>query len=210
MKKVVIILALITGFYNLQAQDEERRGKEKKGGFEAENLFVGGDVTQGFSNSYTALGISPYFGYSINKYLDVAVSFNFNYISQRLNDGYVDYGDKGRQTVYGPGAFVRVFPFKFIFAQGQFEHNFVKLKYLPGDNSPYMGYTEHIDANSLLVGAGYAGGREEDNKSFYYFSISWDVLRNKNSPYVDDLGRAVPIIRAGYNIALFQGARYRR
>jgi hypothetical protein len=207
MKKVVIVLVLLSGFYVSKAQDEERAEDEKKGGFKKENLFVGGDINLGFSNSYTALGVSPYFGYSINKYVDVAASFNFNYISQRINDGFIDYGDKARQTVYGPGAFVRVYPLKFLFAQAQFEHNFVKVKYLPGNNSPYLGYTQHIDANSLLVGAGYAGGRDEYNKSFYYFSISWDLLRNSNSPYVDGLGRAVPIIRAGYNIALFQGRR---
>lgn len=207
MKKVVIVFALMSSFYAVHAQDEEKVSNEKKGGFKKENLFVGGDITLGFSNVYTALGASPYFGYSINKYVDVAASFNFNYISQRINDGFIDYGDKARQTVYGPGAFVRVYPLKFLFAQAQFEHNFVKVKYLPGNNSPYLGYTEHIDANSLLVGAGYAGGRDEYNKSFYYFSISWDVLRNRNSPYVDGLGRAVPIIRAGYNIALFQGRR---
>jgi hypothetical protein len=205
MKKVVIVLALLSVVFVSNAQDEEN-----KGGFKKENLFVGGDISLGFGNYYTNLGVSPYFGYSINKYIDVAASFNFNYISQRINDGFVDYGDKARQTVYGPGAFARIYPFKFLFAQVGFEHNFVKQKYIPGSASPYIAYTEHLDANSLLVGAGYAGGRDTENKSFYYFSISWDLLRNSNSPYVDGLGRAVPIIKAGYNIALFQGGRSRR
>ena len=209
MKKIIIVLVLLSGSFNSKAQDEREGGDEKKGGFKKENLFGGGDVSLGFSSYYTNLGASPYFGYSINKYLDVAASFNFNYISQRINDGYVDYGDKARQTVYGPGAFVRVFPVKFLFVQGQFEHNFVRLKYLPGASSPYLAYTDHQDANSFLLGAGYAGGRDKYNKSFYYFSVSWDLLRNSNSPYVDNLGRAVPIIKAGYNIALFQGKKYR-
>ncbi len=203
MKKVVIVFALISSFYTVKAQDEEIK-QEKKGGFKKENLFVGGDVTLGFSNQYTALGISPYFGYSINKYLDVAASFNFNYTSQR---DYVVYGDKVRQTVYGPGAFVRVFPVKFIFVQAQYEHNFIKLKYLPAQNSGYLASTDRIDANSFLVGGGWAGGRNEYNKNFYYISVSWDLLRNSNSPYVDGLGRAIPIFKAGYNIALFQGKR---
>lgn len=204
MKKLVFVLVLISVFYTSQAQEEERSGDERKGGFKKENLFVGGDITLGFSNVYTALGASPYFGYSINKYLDVAASFNYIYTSQR---DYFVYGDKVRQTQYGPGAFVRVFPFRFVFAQVQYEHNFIKVKYLPANNSGYVPSTDRVDANSLLVGAGYAGGRDEYNKSFYYFSISWDILRNSNSPYVDGLRRAVPIIRAGYNIALFQGRR---
>lgn len=207
MKKIVIVLVLVSGFFMAKAQDEERSDGERKGGFKKENLFVGGDVTLGFGNSYTALGASPYFGYSINKYLDVAASFNYIYTSQR---DILVYGDKARQTQYGPGAFVRIYPVKFLFAQAQYEHNFIKVKYLPANNSGYMPFTDRLDANSLLLGVGYAGGREEDNKSFYYFSISWDVIRNPNSPYVDGLGRAVPIIRAGYNIALFQGTRHRR
>ncbi len=207
MKKIVIVLILICGAYISKAQEEERRNEKKGGWFNKENLFVGGDITLGFGNNYTALGASPYFGYSLNKYVDVAASFNYIYTSQR---DYLIYGDKVRQTQFGPGAFVRLYPLKFLFAQAQFEHNFITSKYLPADNSGYLPSTQKIDANSLLVGAGYAGGREEDNKSFYYFSISWDVLRNKNSPYVDGLGRALPIIRAGYNIALFQGTRYRR
>ncbi|MEO7306157.1 MAG: hypothetical protein ABIR78_02890 [Ferruginibacter sp.] len=207
MKKVVIVLLLLSGTYISNAQDEERSREEKKGGFKKENLFVGGDLTLGFGNSYTALGASPYFGYSINKYVDVAASFNYIYTSQR---DFLIYGDKVRQTQFGPGAFVRLYPFRFVFAQAQYEHNFIKVKYLPAQNSGYIPSTDRVDANSLLVGAGYAGGRDEENKSFYYFSISWDLLRNKNSPYVDGLGRAVPIIRAGYNIALFQGTRHRR
>jgi len=210
MKKLIIVLVLVSGFLSSQAQDEQDRKdrrEEKKGGFKKENLFVGGDLTLGFGSSYTALGASPYFGYSINKYLDVAASFNYIYTSQR---DIVVYGDKVRQTQYGPGAFVRVYPFKFVFAQAQFEHNFIKSRYLPVENSGYLASTDRIDANSFLLGAGYAGGRDEDNKSFYYFSISWDLLRNANSPYVDGLGRAVPIIRAGYNIALFQGGGRRR
>lgn len=207
MKKLVMVFALLIGFYFANAQDENTETEVKEHGFKKENLFVGGDLTLGFSNVYTALGINPYFGYSINKYVDVAASFNLNYISQR---DYLEYGDKLRQTVYGPGAFVRVYPVKFLFAQVQFEHNFTTQKYLPTTNSFYLPSTTRVDANSLMVGAGYAGGRDSYNKSFYYISISWDLLRNENSPYVDGLQRAVPIIKAGYNIALFQGKRYNR
>mgnify|MGYP006352549111 FL=1 len=204
MKKAIIVLLLLPGFYSSMAQDEKDLKEEKKGGFKKENLFIGGDITLGFSNLYTALGASPYFGYSLNKYLDVAASFNFTYTSQR---DIVFYGDKVRQTQYGPGAFVRVYPLKFLFAQAQFEHNFIKFKYLAVQNSGYLSSTDHFDSNSFLVGAGYAGGRSAEDKSFYYISISWDLIRDKYSPYVDGLGRAVPIIRAGYNIALFQGRK---
>ena len=205
--KNFIVLGLACFFsISLFAQEKEMETvtEEKTGWFKKDRLFTGGDLTLGFSNGTTSLGASPYFGYSINKYLDVAVSFNFNYTSQR--DYYI-LGDKARQTLYGPGTFIRVYPLKFLFAQAQYEHNFIRFKYLPANNSGYEKFTESVSANSFLVGAGYAGGRGDGNNSFYYFSVSWDIIKNKNSPYVDGLGRSIPIIRAGYNIALFQGRR---
>jgi hypothetical protein len=205
MKKIVIVLALIGSFYAVKAQDEEKPGKEKKGGFKKENMFVGGNVNLGFSNSSTVLGISPYVGYSLNKYLDVAFSANVSYTSVR---DYNEYGDKIRQTIYGPGAFVRVFPLRFLFAQAQYEFNLINYRYIPAKNSNiYLPSRESLNASSLLVGAGYAGGREGVGSGFYYLSVMWDVAKSKNSPYVDELRRSLPIIRAGYNIALFQGSR---
>ncbi len=207
MKKIVIVFALISSFYAVRAQDEENRSDEKKGGFKKENMFVGGNINLGFSNSSTVLGLSPYVGYSLNKYLDVAFSANVSYTSVR---DYNEYGDKIRQTIYGPGAFVRIFPFRFVFAQAQYEYNLINYRYIPAKNSPnYTPFRESLNASSLLLGGGYAGGREGVGSSFYYFSVMWDVARSKNSPYVDGLRRALPVIRAGYNIALFQG-RYER
>lgn len=207
MKKFMAVLILVSATYIANAQDEEKESSERKGGFKKENLFVGGDVTLAFSNGYTVLGASPYFGYSINKYIDVAASFNYIYTSQR---DVIQYGDKARQTQYGPGTFIRIYPVKFLFVQAHYEHNFIKVKYIPVPNSTIAAFTERNEANSFLVGVGFAGGREEGNNSFYFFSASLDLLRNKNSPYVDDLGRSILVIRAGYNIALFQGTRYRR
>jgi hypothetical protein len=208
MKKALIVLALISSFYAANAQDEEKSSDEKKGGFKKENMFVGGNLDLSFSNSSTGLGISPYVGYSLNKYIDVAVSANVNYISLR---DYQQYGDKVRQTIYGPGAFVRVFPFRFVFAQAQYEFNFIKQRYIPASNNPvYAAERTSRDAGSLLVGGGYAGGREGVGSSFYYISVMWDVAGNSYSPYKDELNRALPIFRIGYNIALFQGGGRRR
>ncbi|HMT97665.1 MAG TPA: hypothetical protein PKC62_13335, partial [Ferruginibacter sp.] len=87
-----------------------------------------------------------------------------------------------------------------------YEFNFLKVKYIPAPNSGYQKESYSLDAHSLLVGGGYAGGREQGN-SFYYLCVLWDVGKSKNSPYKDGYGRTVPIIRAGYNIGLFQGRR---
>lgn len=203
MKKCAIVLLLVSGFYIVKAQDEEKQSGERKGGFNKENMFVGGNINLGFSNSGTVLGLSPYIGYSLNKYIDLAFSANFSYTSIR---DYEEYGDKIRQTIYGPGAFVRVFPFRFLFVQAQYEFNLINYRYIPANNSViYLPSREHVNASSLLVGAGYAGGREGAGSSYYYFSVMWDVSKSAQSPYIDGLKRSLPILRAGYNIALFQG-----
>ncbi len=202
MKCVVQVLLCSLCLLSAQsvfAQEEEAEEKEEKL-FKKENLFTGGSANVSFGNNTTNLGISPYFGYSINKYVDVAASVGVNYISQRsvFND------DKIRQTVIGPGAFVRLFPVNFLFAQAQYEYSIIRQKFIPDPsfNSPTQKLS--LDAKSFFVGGGFASGRNQDNKSFFYISILWDIAKDPNSPYTDNLNRAVPIFRTGFNIALFQ------
>lgn len=204
MKKIIGLVLLVTINLAALAQYEKEDGSDRQKGFKKENLFTGGSVTASFFRGGTVLGISPYFGYSVNRFIDVAISANINYSSQRDNSVF---GDKLRQTVYGPGAFVRLFPVNFIFAQAQYEHNFIKLKYIPASGSSQPTDKYKADANSLLVGGGYCSGRQGTGSPYYYFSVLWDVSRVAASPYVDQLNRAVPVIRAGFNIPLFQGKR---
>lgn len=199
MKLSILILSFIISASGLMAQDENI-SKEK--GFRKENLFTGGNLTASFFSGTTLLGVSPYFGYSLNRFIDVAASINFNYTSQR---DYTEYGDKARQTVFGPGTFIRLFPVKFLFAQAQYEHNFIRFKYIPAANGTYLPALTHYDANSFLVGGGYTSGRGMGNNTFYYLSVMWDIGGVAQSPYVDGLGRNFPVIRAGFNIGLFQG-----
>lgn len=206
---------IILGFFgvcfitaSLLAQDEEG---EK--GFKKENLFTGGSITVSFFNNQTILGANPVFGYKLADWVDAGLAFNFLYSKAR---DYSQFDDKIRQTVLGPGVFTRLYPVKFLFVQGQFEHNFSTLKYIYPGGSPTEKHK--ADASSLLLGGGFAQGREKGSTTFYYISILFDVLKNINSPYVNvsydpnnpsqqriDM---TPIIRAGINVGLFQG-RYR-
>lgn len=209
MKNLFFVLVLslfgLNGFSQYQeAEPQERKREEKEKGFKKDNLFVGGTLNVGFGNSFTALGIAPFFGYNLTNWLDVAFSPGISYTSQR---DFSTPDDRLRQTVYGPGSFVRIFPFRFIFAQGQYEFNMIRQKYIPARNTGLPKEKYKYDAHSFLVGGGYAGGRDEDNKSYFYISVMWDIANAEFSPYKDNLNRAVPIIRAGYNIALFQGHR---
>lgn len=197
--KQLLILSLLVISLTLKAQERDEK-KERPDNLQ--RLFTGGSVNLGFSNYSTNLGVSPQFGYSLTNWADAGINMNFSYVSQR--DYHVG-GDKLRQTIIGPGVFVRLFPVNFLFASAQFEYNFIRYKYIPASGSGYTPDKLHLQVPSLLLGAGYAGGRQNGNNTYYFFSVSWDVMADKNSPYVDAYGRLVPVIRAGYNIGLFQG-----
>lgn len=206
MKKIIFALLFLTNVITVFAQTEEEKDKEKeapkKHAFKKENLFTGGSITASFYSGGTVLGISPTFGYSINKIIDAGLVMNFTYTGERAYSG-----DKYRQFVYGPGVFTRIYPINEIFVQGTFEHNFTSVTYKPAYGGASQKYK--ADANSLLVGAGYCSGRDGVGSTFYYFSIMVDVTKDINSPYVEMLQdgslRAQPIIRAGIQVGLFQG-----
>ena len=202
MKNLLLLSIAILFILPCKAQDEEDFGGTF---FKKENLFTGGTMNGGFGSRSTSLGVSPFFGYSLNKYVDVAASFNLNYVSIR-DYQYLD--DRLRQMLYGPGAFIRLFPARFLFGQVQYEFNMMRTKYIPTQGSSIANEIYHADAHSLLVGAGISNGKNFPNqKSYYYFSVLWDMGHAELSPYKDNLNRSIPIIRAGYHIALFQGRR---
>ena len=215
MKKLLIAGLLVMGACQSFAQDET---EERKGGFKKDHLFTGGGLTLSFSNYTTVLGATPVLGYSINKWIDAGIVFNVNYASDRHvtyynpSTGFYYFSDdKLRQTILGPGAFVKFYPLKFLFIQAQGEQNFITQKFIYDNGAP----TEKISvsAPSLLVGAGYASGREGVGDLYYYISIMLDVARDKNSPYVEQTASGninpLPIIRAGLQVPLFQGRRGR-
>lgn len=189
---------------NIYAQEgneaEEALGRDHLKFWRKDKFFTGGTVNMSFFNGITMLGATPHFGYSFTRFIDAAVSFNVSYISQR---NYQVSGDKLRQTILAPGAFVRIYPVDFLFAHAQFDRNFIRYKYVPAFTTGNGNELYKYKANSLLLGGGYCSGRDGYG-SFYYVSILWDVARDKYSPYVDNTGRAVPLIRAGVNVALFR------
>jgi hypothetical protein len=196
------ILLTTTLVASAQKDDEETERKL----FRKENLFTGGSVNVSFFNGATILGANPVFGYSINRFVDAGIALNFTYI------GNTEFtGDRVRQTVWGPGVFARLYPVNFLFVQGQFERNFIKLKFLPSDGSASQRFD--LSANSLLLGGGYCSGRQGVGDLFYYFSVMVDVTRDQNSPYIELLQngslRAIPVIRAGLNIPLFRNRNRR-
>lgn len=180
---------------------------EKKRGFQKDHLFTGGGITLSFSSFGSVIGASPVFGYSITKWLDAGLVFNFIYATQR-NYNFYSFDDKLKQTVLGPGAFVRIFPVRFLFLHAQGERNFINQTLVPDDSSiPKVKFKE--EANSFLVGGGYCQGRQGSGQPFYYVSLLFDIAKDENSPYVEQSQSGkispMPIIRAGIQIPLFTG-----
>src|SRR5688572_5786305 len=108
MKKVLLINLLIClSAISLFAQDEE---VEEEKGFKKHNLFTGGSITLSFFNNQTVIGANPIFGYKLTNWADAGISLNFLYSGYR---DYYQYDDKMKQSVIGPGVFVRLYPVKF-------------------------------------------------------------------------------------------------
>lgn len=199
MKKLFLLLTIALSSTFVFAQDEE----EKEKGFKAENLFTGGSVSLAFYNNTFLIGASPVFGYSLTNWADAGVVINYNYTSYR---DVTLFDDRLRQSVYGGGVFAKLYPVRFLFAQAQFEHNFIRQKYiLPGGAA---GSVTKDQANSFLIGGGYTTGRYGRGGSpFYYLAVLFDVSGNTNSPYTDAYGRTIPIIRGGIQVPLGGGGR---
>lgn len=174
------------------AQDET----EKPKGYDPTNWFTGGSISLSFGGgSYRTFiaGLHPHVGYTLAKWIDIAGVVNFEYQSQRD-----PYNNKYRNTTYGLGAFTRIYPVQFIFIQAEPEYNFISQKYIPASGTSAK---LNVGAPSLLLGGGYITSRSDKN-SFTYLSILVDIMKDKNSPYVDGYGNLLPIIRAGINIGL--------
>ncbi|MES2850832.1 MAG: hypothetical protein V4685_17360 [Bacteroidota bacterium] len=210
MKRIVLIFLAATFSLNSFAQEKEvifsssdREDDSEKKGFRKEMLFTGGNINLSFSNYGFVVGATPQLGYSVTSWLDAGILFGFTYSNQRD-----DANTKYKQTFFTPGAFVRLFPINGFFVSGQFEHNFIKTKLKFNDGSTFK--YPNVDVNSLLVGIGYASGREGRNSPYFFFSVSVDILQDPNSPYTDRYNNLLPVAVAGFNIPLFQGGSRRR
>jgi hypothetical protein len=176
------------------SQNEKEPGDWKK------NLFTGGSVSFGIFNNTFLIGANPVFGYSLTDFVDVALQVNYSYNSIRDYNGI--FNNKLRQSTYGGGGWLRLYPVRSIFLQGQLEHNFIRQKSIPVLGPPEV---RSIDASSVLVGGGYTTGRwGKGGEPFYYLSVLFDVSGNLFSPYTDAFGRSVPLFRGGVQIPLFQ------
>ena len=199
MKKTALLATLyLLLSLVLFAQDEEEAPEKRN--FK-ENLFTGGSISLAFYTNTFLVGGSPFLGYSMTNWADAGIVFNYNYTSYR--DYTYGLNDKLRQSVYGGGAFIKLYPIRFLFVTGQFEHNYIQQKYIP-EYGPSQKFK--FEATSFLVGGGYTTGRQgRGGPPFFYLAVLFDINGDINSPYTDGRGEAIPIIKTGLQIPLFQG-----
>lgn len=193
MKNILTIILLFSAINVFAQEEDDAAGKGN--GFDPTNLFIGGSLSVslgGYQSGFLG-GINPFIGYTFKKWIDGGVVVNFQYYSAKD-----EYEIKYRSTTYGAGFFTRIYPVHFLFLQAQPEYNFINQKIVL-QGSPDTKF--RFNAPSLLVGAGYTTSRSDKN-SFTYISLLVDVLKDKNSPYVESDGSLIPIIRAGVNFGL--------
>jgi hypothetical protein len=184
MKKILVLVFILGSFSSAIAQQKE----EEKKGWKRENLFLGTGINLGFFNGFI-IGLNPEVGYSVAKFLDAGLATNFNYISQNDINAPITY----RQTVLGGGPFVRIWPAQMFFVGSQFEYNQINYSI---KQSGSIVLKEKREAPSLLVGAGY--GSRVVGGSQFYTSIYIDILKNANSPYIDQFNRNLPVFRTSF------------
>jgi hypothetical protein len=178
MKKIFFTLSLVFTIAICFAQNR----------FKREQLFLGSGINLGFFNGFI-IGLNPEVGYSFNRVIDAGVSVNFNYITQNDPSFPVTY----RQTIYGGGPFLRIWPMDRFFLGGQYEYNTIAYSEKAGGTvQDRISY----NASSLLVGGGF--GSRLIGQSQFYTSIMIDVMGDRNSPYIDRFRRQLPVFRTGF------------
>lgn len=196
MKKIILLFSLT--FFILSSSFAQ---EEKERGFKKEQMFIGTGVNVGFFQGWI-LGLNPEVGYSLNNFLDAGVSINLNYVSRNYPTLVINNTSYNNAQVrffsYGGGPFLRVWIVNRFFISSQFEFNKISESFRSQGATIYKSkYT----SPSLLIGGGW--GSRMIGRSQVYTSIMVDILRDKNSPYIDQsTGTLLPVFRTTFAIYL--------
>lgn len=197
-KKILLSVVAMIFFSKLFAQDSPGiPTDEDLKGFKKQNIFIGGAINLGFASNSFQIGAVPEIGYSIAQWLDAGLGLNINYYAERA-DPYYNGNIQYHNLNYGGGPFIRLYPLRFIFLEGQFEANWIKVHSKQIPDGPTYEHT--YNSTSFIAGIGYT--QRVIGQGSFYTMIGMDLLNNANSPYRDYNGYAIPIIRAGFNFYL--------
>jgi hypothetical protein len=195
MIKKVVIVAFIT-FLSANAMAQNKIVTTQPNLNPKPTFFGGGMILGGGSGSFQ-IGLNPELVKSYNQYIDMGVALNFYYASFKTNALMSGYSYKNNNTQLGIGGFMRVWPIDQFFLQIQPEYNWTFTR--ARDFTEGTSGRSSVSAPSVLAGIGY-GKRNEDG--FSYFSVMFDLVNSKQSPYRMGQLTAQPIIRAGFGIPI--------
>ena len=158
--------------------------------------FGGGIVLGGGAGSFQ-IGLNPELIKSYTEHIDLGVAMNLYYSSYRSTSLITADSYKSTNSQFGVGAFVRAWPLQQFFIQVQPEYNwtFSNAKNFTQGTSG----SSSVSAPSVLAGIGY-GNRGANG--FSYFSIMYDLIDSRQSPYRMGQLTAQPIFRAGFGIPI--------
>ena len=189
MKRMIFAVMLLV---SAQAASAQYYQTDSTKGFDPSRLLVGGSV--GFSfGDYTFVNISPLIGYRLSPKFAAGININAQYASQRLRDIDGFTYERNNYRMFGGGVFARFYPIPQFFLHAQPEYNSISLKRSEYDYDPVRRTSDRYGAPSLLLGGGYA--QPIGANSAFTFMILYDVLQDKNSPYMNR-----PIFSGGINV----------
>lgn len=203
MKKLILILftlVLANGLYAQGIPPSYESGGSSTGesGFDANRVFIGGNLNLGFGSGYTNLGANPEVGYSFSEWIDAGLAFNISYLTQKSYYSNGAEASRYRTFNYGAGLFTRLYPIKNFFIQLQPEYNWMNITEKATASNVERKFS--ATAPSLLAGVGYS--QRVIGQNAFYLAILFDVNKDQNSPYRNYDGSYFPIIRAGFNFYL--------
>ncbi len=191
-KKTGLFILLAGIIYTSRAQTTYSSDSliQKKGGFQKEKLFYGGNLGLSFG-SITYINLSPLIGYRFSDLFAAGLQVNGLYESARYKNLSNRTTRKERYGMVGLGVFGRVYPIPQLFLHIQPELNYVmgKVKYY----DPPAEDNYHKMVPAFLAGGGYS--QKIGPNSAFVIMILYDVLQDESSPY-----GSKPIFRAGVNI----------
>jgi hypothetical protein len=209
VKKILIAVLLMSAGAGAMAQRYYREGERERqrdtytddqtygDGFKKEHLFIGGNLGLGYDTYSFNAGLSPEIGYSFSKWFDAGALVNLNYTSVRA-DPYYNSDIRQRSFNYGVGAFARVYPLPFLFLQAGPEYNWIHYTLTDFNSAPHQSESFNTNAASVLVGVGY--GQRLVGRSSMHIALLIDLLNSTQSPYRDNSGAIIPVLKAGFDI----------
>ncbi len=193
MKRILIAVIMLASVQAASAQfyktDTVPRNR-----FDPSRIMIGGSLGFTFGD-YTFVNISPLIGYRFTPKVAAGININAQYASQRLRDVNNQTRERNNYSIFGGGLFGRFYPIEQFFIHAQPEYNRISLKTTTYYNDVRDVTKRTYGAPSLLLGGGYA--QPVGGNSALTIMILYDVLQDKNSPYMNR-----PIISGGVNIGL--------